>query len=182
MFPRKLIHFYIGRCNVPSVYLRSGFFWNYCKEENTISAIQLVLLRDNYSIIISQCSYMWGLVFYSSVENIWMRMKPGFTNKVEAHQASLANPGKMVVACVLEIHLSGINDLSIMYCICSEGVVFFIFHLMNQFTIRQNNHIVIVINTFSCIYLIVINTCSCIYLIVINTCSCIYLTGFIFSL
>jgi hypothetical protein len=65
-------------------------------------------------------------------------MRPGFTNKGEAHQANLANPGKMVVTCVLEIHISGINDLSIMYCICSEDEVFFIFHFMNQFTIRQN--------------------------------------------
>ena len=80
-------------------------------------------------------------------------MRPSFTNKVEAHQASLANLGKMVVTCVLEIHLSDINDLSIMYCICSEGGVIFIFHFMNQFTIRKNKHIVIVINTFSCIYL-----------------------------
>jgi hypothetical protein len=138
MFPWKRIHFYIGRCNVPSIYVISGVFWNYlfCKEESTISAIKLVLLRDNYSIIISSTSYMWGLVSYSSVENIWMR--PGFTNKGEAHQASLANPGKMVVTCVLEIHISGVNDLSIMYCICSEGEVFFIFHFMNQFTIRQN--------------------------------------------
>ena len=182
MFPWKFIHFYIGRCHVPSIYVISGVFWHYlsCKEENTISAIKLVLLSDNYTIIISLTSYMWGLVSYSSVENIWMR--PSFTNKVEAHQASLANLGKMVVTCVLEIHLSGINDLSIMFCICSEGGVFLIIHFTNQFTSRKNKHIVIVINTCLCIYLIVINTCSCIYLIVINTCSCIYLTGFIFSL
>ena len=162
MFPWKLIHFYIGRCNIPSIYVRSVVSWHYnyrfCKEESTISAIQLVLLKDNYSIIISSTSYMWGLVFYSSVENIWRRH--GFTNKVEAHKASLANPGKMAVTCVLEIHLSGINDLSIMFCICSEGGVFLIIHFMNQFTSRKIKHIIIVI----------------------HTCSCIYLTGFLFSL
>jgi hypothetical protein len=87
-------------------------------------------------------------------------MRHGVTNKEEAHKAGLANPGKMAVTCVLEIHLSGINGLSIMFCICSEGVVYFIIHFMNQFTSRKNKQIVIVI----------------------NTCSCIYLTGFIFSL
>jgi hypothetical protein len=147
MFPLKLIHFYIGRCNIPSIYVRSVVFWLdgylFCKEENTISAIQLVLLRDSYSII-SSTSYMWGLVFYSSVENIWRRH--GFTTKREAHKAGLANPGKMAVTCVLEIHLSGINDLSIMFCICSEGGVFLIIHFINQFTSRKNKHIVIVIN------------------------------------
>ena len=74
-------------------------------------------------------------------------MRPGFTNKGDAHKASLANPGKMAVTCVLAIHLSGINDLSIMFCICSEGVVFFIIHFMNQFTSRKNKQIVLVINT-----------------------------------
>ena len=161
MFPLKLIQFYIGRCNIPSIYVRSVVFWLdgylFCKEENTISAIQLVLLRDSYSII-SSTSYMWGLVFYSSVENIWRRH--GFTTKGEAHKTGLANPGKMAVTCVLEIHLSDINDLSIMFCICSEDGVFFIIHFINQFTSRKNKHIAIVI----------------------NTCSCIYLTGFIFSL
>jgi hypothetical protein len=147
MFPLKLIHFYIGRCNIPSIYVRSVVFWLdgylFCKEENTISAIQLVLLRDSYSII-SSTSYMCGLVFYSSVENIWRRH--GFTTKREAHKAGLANPGKMAVTCVLEIHLSGINDLSIMFCICSEGGVFLIIHFINQFISRKNKHIVIVIN------------------------------------
>ena len=47
---------------------------------------------------------------------------------------------------MLEIHLSGINDLSIMFCICSEGGVFLIVHFINQFTSRKNKHIVIVIN------------------------------------
>ena len=87
-------------------------------------------------------------------------MRHGFTNKEKAHKASLANPGKMAVTCVLEIHSSGINGLSIMFCISSEGVVICIIHFMNQFTSRKNKHIVIVL----------------------NTCSCIYLTGFLFSL
>ena len=78
---------------------------------------------------------------------------------IEAHTAGVANPEKLAVTCVLEIHLSGINDLSIMFCICSEGGVFFIIHFINQFTSRKNKHIVIVL----------------------NTCSCIYLTGFLFS-
>ena len=42
---------------------------------------------------------------------------------------------------MLEIHLSGINDLAIMFCICSEGVIFFIVHFMNQFTSRKNKHL-----------------------------------------
>jgi len=87
-------------------------------------------------------------------------MRYDFTNKGEAHKASLANPGKMVVTCVFKIHIAGINDLPIMFCICFEGVVFFIFHFMNQFASRKKKQIVIVI----------------------NTCSCIYLAGFLFSL
>ena len=150
MFPWKLNNFYIGRCNIPSIYLRFGVFWHYlfCKEENTISAIKLVLLRDNYSII-SSTSYMWGLVFYSCMENIWRRH--GCTTKGQAHKTGLANQWKMAVTCVLEIHLSDINDL--MFCICSEGVVFFIIHFINQFTSRKNKYIVIVIDTSACIYL-----------------------------
>jgi hypothetical protein len=162
MFPWKLIHFYIGRCNIPSICVSSGVFWldGYllCKEENTISAIKLVLLRDSYSIIISSTSYMWELVFYSSVENICMRHS--ITNKGEAHKAGLVNPGKMMVTCVLEIYFACINDILIMFCVCSEGVVFYIFHFMNQCTSRKNKHI----------------------LLAINTCPCIYLTGFLFSL
>ena len=87
-------------------------------------------------------------------------MRYSFTNKGEAHKASLASSGKMAVTCVLKIHFAGISDLPIMVCICSEGVVFFIIHFMNQFASRKNKQI----------------------LIVINTCSCIYLTGFLFSL
>jgi uncharacterized protein (DUF983 family) len=74
-------------------------------------------------------------------------MRYGVTNMEEAHKAGLDNPGKMAVTCVLEIHFAGINDLPIMFCICSEGVVFFIFQFMNQFTSRKNKQIVIVINT-----------------------------------
>ena len=83
MFPWKLINFYIGWCNIPSIYLRFGVFWHYlfCK--------LIVLLRDNYSIIISPTSYMWGLVFYSYMENIWRRH--GCTTKGQAHKAGLAN-------------------------------------------------------------------------------------------
>ena len=87
-------------------------------------------------------------------------MRHGFTNKGEAHKASLASSGKMAVTCVLKIQFPGISDIPIMFCICSEGVVFFIIHFMNQFASRKNKQI----------------------LIVINTCSCIYLTGFLFSL
>jgi hypothetical protein len=108
--------------------------------------------------IISSTSYMWELVFYSSVENICMRHS--ITNKGEAHKAGLVNPGKMMVTCVLEIYFACINDILIMFCVCSEGVVFYIFHFMNQCTSRKNKHI----------------------LLAINTCPCIYLTGFLFSL
>ena len=74
-------------------------------------------------------------------------MRPGFTNKEEAHKAGLSNPGKMAITCVLEIHFAGINDLPIMFCICSQGVVFVVFQFMNQFTSRKNKQIVLVINT-----------------------------------
>ena len=87
-------------------------------------------------------------------------MRHGFTNKGEAHKASLDDSGKMTATCVLEVHFAGINDLPIIFCIYSDGVVFFIFYFMNQFASRKNKQIVIVI----------------------NTCSCIYLTGFLFSM
>ena len=54
-------------------------------------------------------------------------MRHGVTNKEEAHKAGLDNPGKMEVTCVLEIHFAGINGLPIMFCICSEDVIFFCF-------------------------------------------------------
>ena len=83
-------------------------------------------------------------MFYSSVENICKRY--GFTNKGEAHKASLANPGKMAITPVF-----GSNFC--LFCNCYDGVVLFILHFMNKFVTSMNHQIVIVINKCSCINL-----------------------------
>ena len=112
---------------------------------------------SNKSIIINYRSYMWGFVLYSSVENICMRH--GVTNNEEAHKASLANPGNRSVTCVLADNFLCFNNLPIIFCNCCEGVpcfiyfLFFIFHFMNELDTQNNKQIVIIINTWSRIYL-----------------------------
>jgi len=70
-------------------------------------------------------------------------MRYGFTNKGEAHKASLANPGKRAITRVL-----GSNFC--LFCNCCHGVVFFILHFMNEFVTRMNQQIAIVLNKCSC--------------------------------
>ena len=73
-------------------------------------------------------------------------MRYGFTNKGEAHKASLANPGKRAI-----MRVFGSNFC--LFCNTCDGVVFFILHFINEFVTRMNQQIAIVINKCSCINL-----------------------------